>query len=163
MQKHTYRLQRFFHDSLSRIVATDEGQLRRVPNHVLALVLFVCASVLLQGIADVVLKILSYGALLPKLEWRTDFLFLTAVSVLMGYRTFQGMRQRKFDVTRNSIELGLVVELGLIIGDSHYLSNNVSTYPWLIGMRVPFIVLTSLNMVILVYTYHTLKLRRWWR
>ena len=135
--------------SLTRIIETNEGQLRRVPNHVLALVVFLCINVLLQGIADVGLKVASYSDVLPRLPWRTDFLFLTAVSVLMGYRTFMGMRHRKFDVTRNSIELGLLVETGLVIGDIVFIQSHITELPFLLTIRLQFIIFTSFNIFIL--------------
>ena len=149
------------HSSLMHIIRTNEGELKPVPDHILWLTVFLCFSVLMQGIADFALKILGYTALLPSVPWRTDFLFLTAVSVLMGYRTITGMHRRKFDVTRNSIELGLLTEVGLVIGDSEFIWHNLAGIPHILAMRLPFIILTSINIVILVYTYHTLELHRW--
>ncbi len=152
-----------FYRSLIRCIETNQGQLRRVPNHVLALTVFICASVLLQGIGDLVLKGLGYTALFPAIPWRIDFLFLTAVSVLMGYRTLTGMRQRKFDVTRNSIELGLLVEVGLIVGDITFIRAYGESIPSVFITRLPFIILTTLNVFILLYMYRVLNLRSWWR
>ncbi len=148
--------------TLRSVLHTNEGQLRRVPNHVLALALFLSINVLLQGIADVALKLVSYTELLSPLPWRTDFLFLTAVSVLMGYRSFTGMLHQKFDVTRNSIELGLLVELGLVVGDLVFIRAHLSDIPQVVPMRLPFVILTTINIVILMYNYHTLNLRKWW-
>lgn len=132
-----------------------------MPNHILWLTVFLCGSVLLQGIMDVVLKLLSYGPVLPALPWRTDFLFLTAISVLMGYRTLTGLHRRKFDVTRNSIELGLLVEVALIVGDTEFMYKNMDIIPYVVAMRTPFVFLTAVNVIILLYTYHALKLRSW--
>lgn len=149
------------HDALLRIVEPDAGQLKPVPNIVLSLTVFLSVNVLLQGIADVLLKFLSYTPILPSLPWRTDFLFLTAISVLMGYRTLTGMRQRKFDVTRNSIELGFLVETALVVGDTEFVLANLDHIPSVLVMRLPFIVLTIVNIGILAYSYHVLKLTRW--
>ena len=149
-------------NTLKHILHTNEGQLRRVPNRTLVLAFFVSINVLLQGIADIVLKLVSYSALLPPLPWRTDFLFLTAVSVLMGYRSFQGMLHQKFDVTRNSIELGMLVEIGLVVGDISFVNAHFIDIPQVLLMRLPFIILTSLNILILFYNYQTLNLRKWW-
>lgn len=154
-------LRKFMHASLLSIIRTDEGELRPVPNHILFLTVFLCLNVLLQGLADIALKLLSYTDILEPLPWRTDFLFLTAVSVLMGYRTITGMHRRKFDVTRNSIELGLLTEVGLVVGDCEFIWKNLLEIPHVFAMRMPFIVLTSINIVILLYTYHALKLRSW--
>ncbi len=155
------RLRSMAHSALLRIIETDQGELRPVPNHVLWLTVFLCGNVLFQGIMDVVLKLLSYGPILPELPWRTDFLFLTAISVLMGYRTLTGMHRRHFDVTRNSIELGVLVEIALIVGDSEFMYKNMEAIPYVVAMRMPFVVLTVLNVFILLYTYHALKLRSW--
>jgi len=149
------------HTLITRVIETNEGQLKHVPNHILALTLFFCVSVLVQGIADVALKLLSYSPILPELPWRTDFLFLTAISVLTGYRTLSGMRQRKFDVTRNSIELGFLVEIALVVGDSEFIYMHLSDIPHVLPMRLPFIILTLVNIAILIYSYRVLKLRRW--
>ena len=151
------------HNTLLGIMDTNQGQLRRVPNHVLAITVFLCFSVLLQGIADVVLKLLSYTAVLPILPWRTDFLFMTAVSVLIGYNTLMGMHRRRYDVTRNAIELGLLVEIGLIVGDVVFINQNIMDIPHVLPILLPFIVLTSINILILLYVHHVLNLRNWWR
>lgn len=143
------------------MISSNEGQLKVVPNHVLALTLFLCLNVLVQGVADVALKLLSYTPILPALPWRTDFLFLTAISVLMGYRTLSGMRRLKFDVTRNSIELGFLVEIALVIGDTEFIVRHVDLIPHVLWMRLPFIVLTLINIVILNYCYRVLHLRHW--
>ena len=155
-------LERILNRIVGRVFETNGGQLRRVPNHILALTLFVCASVVFQGIADIVLKLTSYTTILPALPWRTDFLFLTFVSVLMGYRTLGGMHHRKFDVTKNSIELGLLVEIALIVGDMEFIYLHVVDIPHVLLMRLPFIILTIINVMILIYNYSTLRLHKWW-
>lgn len=160
MKRFTYLL-RASHALFARVIETNEGQLKNVPNHIIALTTFLSLSVLLQGIADVVLKLLSYTPVLPALPWRTDFLFLTLISVIMGYRTLQGMRMRKFDVTRNSIELGFLVELSLVVGDTEFIFLNFQDIPHVLFMRIPFIVLTLVNMAILLYSYRVLRLSRW--
>ena len=161
MNKPTKKLSKSINKSLTQIIDTNQGQLRRVPNHILALSLFLCINVLSQGIADILLKIIGYTRFLPAMPWRVDFLFLTAISVLMGYRSFTGMRHRKFDVTRNSIELGLLVEISLVVGDVLFVMEQISTMPIVLFLRLPFLVLTSINIVILLYNYRALKLRHW--
>lgn len=149
------------HRTLMHIIHTNAGELKPVPNHILWLTVFLCFSVLMQGVVDIALKLLGYTALLPTVPWRTDFLFLTAVSVLMGYRTLTGLHRRKFDVTRNSIELGLLTEVGLVVGDSEFILAHLANIPHVFAMRFPFIVLTTINIIILLYTYHCLELHRW--
>jgi hypothetical protein len=161
MKQTIKKMQKAMEETLMHVIDPNQGQLKIVPNHILALTLFLCINVLLQGIADLALKFLSYSPLLSPLPWRTDFLFLTAVSVLMGYRSFMGMRHRKFDVTRNSIELGLLVETGLVVGDTLFIMQHIADIPEVLPMRLPFIIFTAINMVILLYTYHALQLRKW--
>lgn len=159
----SYQIHCSINRTLKSVIHTNEGQLRRVPNHVLTLALFLSISVLLQGIADVALKVASYTALLASLPWRVDFLSLTAISVLMGYRSFSGMLHRKFDVTRNSMELGILVEIALVVGDIVFIRNNLEDIPHVLSMRLPFVLLTTLNIGILLYNYRALKLRNWLR
>ena len=161
MEVITIHVRRFANASFKRIIRTNKGDLRPVPNYVIALTFFMCASVLMQGIGDIALKLLSYTPALPTLPWRIDFLFLTSISVLMGYRTLTGMLRQKFDVTRNSIELGILVEISLVVGDSIFIHNHMLDIPHVIPMRLPFILLTMLNIAILLYTYHVLQCRNW--
>jgi hypothetical protein len=161
MKRTASRIVHTFHTWLTSVIEPDEGTLRDVPDHILSLTVFLCLSVLLQGVADVVLKVISYTPVLTALPWRTDFLFLTAISVLMGYRTLQGMRMREFDVTRNSIELGVLVEISLVVGDTQFILQHLKDIPEVIPMRLPFIILTIINIFILLYSYRTLKLRKW--
>ncbi len=157
IRKYLHRI----HVWLVRAVKKDEESLRHVPDHILSLTVFLSMNVLMQGVADLVLKFLSYTPVLPSMPWRTDFLFLTAISVLMGYRTLTGMRQRRFDVTRNSIELGVLVEVALIVGDTQFVFEQQDSIPYVALLRLPFIILTTINVIILLYTYHVLKFREW--
>ena len=157
-------IRKIVYASFRRMLHTNAGELRPVPNYVIALIFFLCINVLMQGIGDIVLKFLSYTPVLPSMPWRTDFLFLTAISVLMGYRTLTGMLHQKFDVTRNSIELGILVEIGLVVGDSVFMRNYMFEIPHVIPMRMPFVLLTMINIAILLYAHHVLECRNWkWR
>ena len=143
-----------------RVLPSNKGELRPVPDFVLGLVFFLCMSVLLQGIADIAIKVVSMYDMLPYIPLRTAFLFLTAVSVLMGYRTLEGMRNRHFDVTRNSIELGFLVEVGLIVADLEFIALHLHSVPNILWIRIPFVILTFINLCILLYTYWVLELHQ---
>ena len=144
-----------------KIIPTNTGELKPVPNYIIWLIVYLCISVLLQGIGDVALKVCSLMGLLPAMPWRTDFLFLTAISVLMGYRTLGGMLHEKFDVTRNSIELGILVEVALVVGDSLFIRSHIHEIPNVALLRIPFVGLTLVNIAILLYAYHELQCRNW--
>jgi hypothetical protein len=115
-------------------------------------------SVLLQGIFDIVIKLAGYTPWIVRFPWRVDFLFLTAISVLMGYQTLIGMRRRELDVTRNSVQIGILVETALVVGDIYFIIKNYQEIPEALPIRLPFIILTAINIGILVLISHKLKL-----
>jgi len=153
----TSRFKNFFHSHTKRIVDQNDEHFRLYPRWSIWLVLYLSYNVLIQGIADVVIKVGGYTPYMMALPWRTDYLFLTAISVLMGYQALKGMRRRELDVTRNSVSLGLLVESALVIGDLEYVFQYLDQYPSLFMIRLPFLLLTSFNILILVYI--ALKLR----
>ena len=141
-----------------RLFDVDDGKLKDVPNVVIWLVYIMCMSVLIQGIADVVLKVGGFTPLLVKLPWRMDFLFLTLISVVMGYQALKGMRRRELDVTRNSVQIGVLVEIGLVVGDIYFIAQNIADYPGVLWIRMPFMVLTTFNVFIFIYIIQRLDL-----
>ena len=136
----------------------NKGKLRRMPNTVICLVYIMCLSVLIQGVADVAIKIGGYASLVTKFHWRVDFLFLTALSVLMGYQVLLGMRRRELDVTRNSVQTGILVETALVVGDIYFVVKYSHLYPDALAIRAPFIVLTTINIFIFLYIIKRLEL-----
>lgn len=138
----------------------DKGQLKEFPRPVIWWVYLMSMSVLLQGLADIVLKVGGYAGVMVKFPWRMDFLFLTVISVLMGYQTLIGMRRRELDVTRNSVQIGLLVEIGLVVGDVYFVLQNYDWLPEALVIRAPFIVFTTLNIFILLYIVWKLSLFR---
>ena len=146
---------------LTRVTASNRGQFKHVPKNVLFLTYFLNVSVLMQGMADVALKLFGMAGIVPNLPWRTDFLSLTLISVVMGFRAFRGLRQHKFEVTRNSLELGLLVESALVIGDTEFIYRNMEVLPHIFMLRMPFIIFTSINILIILYSHYVLELRKW--
>ena len=149
---------KFLDTHTRQIFDVDKGKLKNVPNNVIWLVYIMSLSVLVQGLADVFIKVLGYTPLFIRLPWRIDFLFLTALSVLMGAQALKGMRRREFDVTRNSMQVGILVEISLIVSDIVFIYTNLHTIPAVIFTRLPFIILTTINIGILVYVTTTLRL-----
>jgi hypothetical protein len=161
MNKHQHYIEsigNFVEQQTRRIFDTNEGKLKHFPKHVVWLVYFMAINVLAQGIMDIAIKVAGYTPWMKALAWRTDFLFLTAVSVLMGYQTLIGIRRRELDVTKNSVQVGLIVEIALFIGDILYVKEHQAAVPELLATRLPFIIFTFLNIIIILYLIHTLHL-----
>ena len=135
-------------------------KIKNIPRTVVRLVYVMSISVLLQGIFDILIKIGGYTPWVVTFPWRMDFLFLTAISVLMGYQTLIGMRRRELDVTRNSVQIGLLVEIALIAGDIWFIVVHRMDIPEALPIRLPFILLTAFNVIILAYLVYTLNLFR---
>ncbi|HEY5714501.1 MAG TPA: hypothetical protein VIT68_04070 [Candidatus Gracilibacteria bacterium] len=140
------------------LLDTHHGQLRKFPNSVIVLVYVMCLNILLQGFLDIFVKFGAYTPWIVDMPWRIDFLFLTAISVLMGFQTLNGMKEQKLDVTRNSIHLGLLVEASLVIGDLHFISVYQTVIPEVFWFRMPFIILTIFNIWILGYIFYRMHL-----
>lgn len=150
----------FLHRHTTRIVDDNDQKFRLYPRWLIWFVLFLSYNVLVQGVADVFIKVSGYTPWFNAFPARWGFLFLTAVSVLMGYQVLIGMRRRELDVTRNSFALGLLVEAGLVISDVIHLVNYASYHENLLAFRLPFIVLTLINFFILATIARHLKLFR---
>ncbi len=153
-------IRRFFESHTQQIVDHNHSKFRLYPKWSIWMILYLSYNVLLQGVADVVLKVLSYTPFLMDMPWRTDFISLTAISVLMGYQALKGMRRREIDVTRNSISLGVLVETGLVIGDIEFIWLNPDLLPGLLLIRLPFMLFTFSNIIILLYIARKLSLFR---
>ncbi len=151
---------RFLNQHTTRIVDDNNRKFKLYPKWLIWFILFLSYNVLLQGIADVLIKVSGYTPWFYALPARWDFLFLTGVSVLMGYQVLIGMRRRELDVTRNSFALGILVEAGLVISDVLHLIDYASHHEYLLAIRMPFIVLTTINLTILVAIARHLKLFR---
>jgi hypothetical protein len=137
---------------------TKHGQLKKIPRPVVVLSYVMCLNILFQGFMDIIIKFGGYTPWIIGMPWRIDFLFLTGISVLMGFQTLIGMRRRKLDVTRNSVQVGLLVETALIVGDLHFISVYGPVIPEILWFRIPFIALTLFNVWILFYIIRKMNL-----
>lgn len=138
----------------------DKGQLRKIPNFVIFLIYVLCLSVVIQAFMDVSLEVLGLVGILEKVPFRLDFTFLTLISTVIGIQTLRGMVHHRLDVTRNSILLGMIVELALIAGDLSFLNQNIASYENLEFFRLPFLLLTSMNLGILIYVAARMRVFR---
>ncbi len=142
----------------ARIFDINAGKLKNIPNEVIWLVYIMCVSVLFQGILDILIKFMGFTPFFPMFPWRLDFLFLTAISVLMGFQALVGMRRRELDVTRNSVQLGLLVESALVISDVVFIINYYPEMKVVFPVRMIFVVLTTANIGILIFLVKRLRL-----
>ena len=157
-EKYRKKLAKYIREQTSRVPDIDDGKLHRIPKTVVWLAYFMSLSVLLQGIFDLVIKFLGYTPWFVEFPWRMDFLFLTAVSVLMGYQTFVGIRRRELDVTRNSVQIGLLVEIALVVGDLYFIAQHMENIPEAVIVRMPFVFFTAINVAILIFIIKKLHL-----
>ncbi|MFT7184377.1 MAG: hypothetical protein ACI9QC_000718 [Oceanicoccus sp.] len=135
----------------------ERGQLKHIPNFVIFLIYVLCLSVLFQAALDFVVESLMLLGMVEKIPLRIDFIFLTIISTVMGVQTLKGMARRKLDVTRNSILIGIIVETALIVGDVTLIlqrSHELSVLPLI---RLPFLMLTFMNLAILLFVGVKLK------
>lgn len=132
--------------------------MKNLPMPAFYAVYFMTLSVLTQGLFDVWIKILSFSPLISNMPWRINFLFLTAISVLMGYQTLAGIKRRELDVTRNSVQIGILVEIALVVGDVIFINAYGDIIPEAFIIRLPFIIFTSINILILFYLTWKLNL-----
>lgn len=149
---------RYLDNHTRQIFDVDKGKLKHVPNAVIWSVYIMSISVLVQGLADVIIKVLGFIPGFVKMPLRIDFIFLTAISVLMGYQALKGMRRRELDVTRNSVQVGLLVEVALVVSDILFITTYKGPIPFIETTRLPFVVLTTINIGILLYVSASLRL-----
>mmetsp|Transcript_18402 Transcript_18402/g.27717 ORF Transcript_18402/g.27717 Transcript_18402/m.27717 type:complete len:420 (-) Transcript_18402:406-1665(-) len=110
-------------------------------------------------ITEVVIEILIVVGLYPKLPLRIAFLFLTLLSGVLGAQTLVAVRRKEFDTSQNALQIGLIVELALIIGDLEFLLSKYRTkYPASLPTRLPFMILTTVNVILIGFLYTRLKL-----
>jgi hypothetical protein len=138
----------------------DRGQLKKIPNFVIFLVYILCLSVIFQAGMDLVVETLMLAGFIEKIPLRVDFLFLTLISTVIGIQTLNGMFNHKLDVTRNSILIGIIVELALITGDLVLIIEDADKYDILPFIRLPFLTLTCMNLGILMYVAIRMKVFR---
>ena len=128
------------------------------PKEVVVFVFVMSLSSILQAIADFSLEGLSFFKIIPTLPLRVEFMYLTLLSAVLGQFTMWAIRKRELDVTIESVILSFIVEIALVSSDLIFLYTYPEVSNYLILVRAPFIILTSINIVILAYSSWKLKL-----
>ena len=129
----------------------EGDRLFTVQNEIIYVSLTLSISVIGQAVIDIVLEFLSITQVIDPIPFRLEFLFLTLLSGLLGYFTLSGIRKRHIDLTRSSLITSFFLEISLISSDIYYLFrlNDYGQYYELI--RTPFVVLTSINVLVLLF------------
>ncbi len=132
-------------------IDTDQGKLKYFPDPIIWFSTFISLSALLQAIVDYTLEAMSMAGLIFSIPFRFEFLCLTFISAVLGYFTLEGLKRRELDVTRNSVILSFMVEWSLVLGDFYFIFNYPDLSPQVIAMRIPFMILTGINIIILTF------------
>jgi hypothetical protein len=127
------------------------GKLKYCPDAVIWLSFWVSLSSLAQAFADFMLEFLSLAGFILKIPFRVEFLMLTIIAAMLGRFALTGLRQREIDISKNSILLGIVVESSLIVSDIYFIFFDEASTQALDLIRTPFLLLTALNVLILIY------------
>lgn len=143
-----------------QLFEVERGQLKHIPNFVIFLIYVLCLSVIFQAVLDIAVEGFMLLGFIEKIPLRINFIFLTILSTVMGVQTLKGLSQRKLDVTRNSILIGIIVETALIVGDLVLMITKSELIGVLPFIRLPFLLLTCMNLGILLYVAHKLKVFR---
>lgn len=143
-------------------IDTEAGALINVPNWLIRMSIFMSINSILQAVVDISIEILMTMHLFPlKVPFRLEFLFLTILSTTIAYLTLKGLREGNLDVTRNTLFIGLLVELSLVLGDVYLLFNTHKDFWPIFFFRLIFILLTLTNiMIISNLIYRNIKTRR---
>lgn len=131
-----------------------------IPTEVILASIFLSINALTQFIVDIFIEVASFNNFIPHLETRFNFLTLTFLSALLAFQTLKAIRQKRLDFTRDSAQMGLVIESGLVWGDLVYL-NSVDYRTFEVLVRSPFIFFTLINIGLLLYIILKMKLFKW--
>lgn len=136
--------------NLTAPIDTEAGQLTNIPDFVIAWVIFMSGNAILQAFADIFLEIAILTEVVSfKIPLRLEFLFLTVLSTVIAYLTLKGLREGNMDVTQNTLIIGLIVETSLVLGDTYLLFNTDKDFWIIFAVRLPFMILTSMNILII--------------
>jgi hypothetical protein len=127
------------------------------PPQVYSLSWFMSINCIVQVVADAFLELLVIIGVLNS-QIRLDFLFLASISALLASHTLNGLRRKEMDVTQDSVQVSLLVEISLLASDIFFLANYSGLSLDNVLLRTPFMILTSINIVLLCYMIVRLRL-----
>mmetsp|Transcript_34127 Transcript_34127/g.66459 ORF Transcript_34127/g.66459 Transcript_34127/m.66459 type:complete len:127 (-) Transcript_34127:226-606(-) len=106
-----------------------------------------------MAVTEILIEVLVLAGVYPKLPFRLDFFFLTMLSALLGWQTLDGIRQKHFDTSINALQVSGLVEAALITGDIVFMKSEQDKYPAAVPTRLPFAILTGINLILVAYMY----------
>jgi hypothetical protein len=102
-------------------------------------------------VAEIVIETLLLLKAMPPVPFRFDFFSLTIISSMLAIQSVVGIRESDLDVSMNALVVGLSVEGFLVLGDIVFLVEFYQTNSTTIYVRTPFLVLTSINVILTIY------------
>lgn len=113
-------------------------------------------SSILQFICDIIVKILAMIGIFPSVDFRMAYTWLTLLTAFTSFKTLDSMRKDAFGLVHEDIQITLISELSLVVSDFWFIYGlgNIN-YLWI---RMPFIVLTLINCMIVLHVMHKYKL-----
>lgn len=132
--------------------------IEEVPLGAIYATIVISYNAVIMLVAEIGIEVLVAAGVYPYIPFRLSFLVLTILSGLLGTQTLIAVNRKEFDTSHNALQVGLLVEVGLIAGDIEFLVNKSDDYPAALPTRVPFIILTFLNVCLVVYLYVKLRL-----
>ena len=114
-----------------------------------------------MALAEILIEILMVAGGIPKIEFRGGFLVLTLLSALLAVHTFADLIDNDLDTTVQVMRISLVVEVGLVLSDLEFILNPEDDPQWLrAAYRAPFMGLTFLNVILVLYAVGRLRIER---
>ncbi|CAM9155967.1 unnamed protein product [Chrysoparadoxa australica] len=135
-----------------------EGWESRITLGVIIATLIMSWNAIAMFVAEVIIEILVLVGAMPKIPFRMDFFSLTTLSALLAYQTLRGIHHGEMEVTRNALIVAVAVESFLLIGDFLFLNEYADKYFAVIPVRTPFMALTFVNVLLVVFIYFKLHL-----
>ena len=134
----------------------QEALTRKITYKTLVATTIISWNCILMFIVEVVIEFALLFKILSHIPFRLNFLSLTALSVVLAIQAIRGVRQGEIELTGNALVMSAAVELLLIFGDIVYLVQYADTYPLVVKIRIPFMILTSINFCLVNFlAFHT--------
>lgn len=142
------------------LVMDDTTTTSQVPRAIVHVMLLVSYSAILQCVADVLIETLMIAGLVPKIELRVSFIFLTFLSALLAMHTLGDIEDNRLDIIVQSMRVGLLVEFGLVCEDIYFVLYESDPYKRSLKFyyRFAFLFLTFINIVLMVKLSRRLRI-----
>ncbi len=137
-------------------IEPESGTLIEIPNEVIIASTLLSISAISQWLVDLLFEAFAYAGVINEIPFRINFITLTFLSALLAYQTFIALEKKNLKITKNALQVGILVEIGLIIGDIIFLRGNPGD-TFLLWFRLPFIFLTAINAILIMFIWHSIR------